>query len=350
VSPSPHDSAASPDTGERGASVQAIIPSTRPKAVLTVLAGLTAEGLLPGPIIVDDTANGAVARSVSAGGITVLRTGGAGSAVARNRGAKEALAEWLLFVDDDVVIPRGFGDNLRRALASASPDTDIFECPIVPVGPASRPHWRYRVVEARTSGGFLSAGLVVRRHSFRGVGGFIGRTLGGLREDTDLGLRILATGARSAWLADMYVEHPIETVNLYAFIRTATFFRQDAEFNQSHPGYLASTGQQISVGPLKLRGFRRRLALITFVGFVAALASGRVARAFGWLFAMGVALNTVHLRTLHRAGSATPSLVDVVRPDEVAAQALWGLTAGGAQSLGSSQAWLRAVRRSIWSR
>jgi hypothetical protein len=325
--------------GEPG--IQVIIPSTRPDTVGRVLSGLEREGFKRDIILVDDTLDGSVVSWLGQEAITVMRTHGAGQGTARNRGAEAATAEWLLFLDDDVVIPHGFGRRVRETLSSVSSQTAIVESPIVPIGKAVRPYWRRRLVETSTPGGFLTACLAVRREAFLRVGGLSGRTRGALREDTDLGVRIIESGRRSEWAVQMFVQHPIEGIGLHAFLRTATFFREDAVFNERHPGYLASVGQQMNVGPIRLGGFRRRLGLAAFVGGGTALATRRLRVALLWWTVIGITLNAVHLRALRRAGCAVPSLVDLLRPSEVAAHGLWAISAGAAQSLGHLQLWLR---------
>jgi Glycosyl transferase family 2 len=323
-----------------------VIPSIRPRAIHRVLAGLREHGLLTDTIVVDDTVDGAVARSTGREIAQTLRSGGVGPGAARNIGASEARADWLLFLDDDVTLPTGFGDAVRSALGGCPPSTGLIECAVRPVGRGARPYWRYRLIESRTQGAFLTACLLVRRDVLLRVGGFSGLFRRAFREDTDLGIRIIESGVDADWAPSLYVLHPLEQLSARRFLATATLFLDDAEFRRRHPRYLGSVGQHLRVGPVRIRGLRRRLSLFAVIGCLVAAALRRPWLIIGCGVSVGAALNTVHLRALRRAGCAEPSLVDIVRLQDVFAHTAWGLIAGAAQAAGFARLFARNVHHS----
>lgn len=133
---------------------------------------------------------------------------GCGPAANRNNGAKHAVGDWLVFIDDDClpdqsllaayakVISRG-----PRALEGAihpvgDMDYDLAECPV------------------NTQGGyFWSANVAIERNLFESIGGFDPAYPMAAHEDQDIYLRICAETA-VPFVADARVEHPVRNVTL----------------------------------------------------------------------------------------------------------------------------------------
>ncbi len=146
------------------------------------IAALQALATAPGDerILVDNTPQRTVARSVEPGPIRVLPAAVTASTyAARNEGAEATSAHWILFVDADCTLPE---DLLDR----------YFEAPIEPevgaiggevLGDPSQTRFIARYVQARghlsprlTMSGprplAVTANLLVRREAFAAVGGF----------------------------------------------------------------------------------------------------------------------------------------------------------------------------------
>lgn len=313
--------------------IQAIVPSVRPAGIRALMTCLAREGLAHDAIIVDDSVDERVSRSMDTDRRIVLQTHGVGPGAARNRGAAAATAHWLLFVDDDVLLPIGFGPALLNVIDQAVEPVAIVEFPVRAMGVIARPFWRARIVESHHPGAYITACLLVRRTAFLKVGGFSSDFKRAFREDTQLGIRLLESGASSVWMPELFAWHPVERVGLLAFMRSATLFREDALFRHRYPGYLQRTGQSASVGPFHFRGIRRNLGLALFVTAAAAVAAKRPNWALVPTAAVGFVLNQVHLRAVRRAG-ATTTLLDRVRIADVAAHAVWAFIAGGARCFG----------------
>ena len=72
--------------------------------------------------------------------VTVLRTHGRGPAAARNAGWRASSADWIAFLDDDVVPPEGWTAALAADLAAAGPRVAGVQGRIVvPLPPNRRP-------------------------------------------------------------------------------------------------------------------------------------------------------------------------------------------------------------------
>src|SRR5204863_4294437 len=76
-------------------------------------------------IVVDDRVHAQAPLDLGSGdefALTVLTTRGAGPAAARNAGWTHGRAEWVVFLDDDVVPTPSWFDDLAHDLASAGAD------------------------------------------------------------------------------------------------------------------------------------------------------------------------------------------------------------------------------------
>jgi histidinol-phosphate phosphatase family protein len=118
-----------------------------------------------------------------------------GPAWARNRGWRQSDAEWVVFLDDDVVPEPDWLDRLADDLAR--PAIDASQGRIRVPLPAGRraTDWERNVAGLETAR-WATADLAVRRSALAAVGGFDERFPRAYREDADLALRLLASGFR----------------------------------------------------------------------------------------------------------------------------------------------------------
>jgi glycosyltransferase involved in cell wall biosynthesis len=160
-------------------------------------------------IVVDDGSRDATRALAEERGARVLDGGGRGPAAARNRGAAEASAPVLAFLDADCFPTPGWLAAGRRALERADLAQGAVRAdPGAPRGPFDRTLW---VTDAW--GLFESANLFVRRDAFERLGGFEGwlgqATAKELAEDTWLGWRARRAGLRTAFADDALVHHAV---------------------------------------------------------------------------------------------------------------------------------------------
>jgi histidinol-phosphate phosphatase family protein len=134
--------------------------------------------------------------------MVVVRSGGRGPAAARNAGALAGAAEWIVFVDDDVVPPAGWRGrlehDLRHAADAAGSQGRVVVDDADPDG----------FVKGLATGVWITADMAYRRDVFLAVGGFDARFPRAYREDADLGLRVVESGRRIAQ-GVRAVRHPV---------------------------------------------------------------------------------------------------------------------------------------------
>jgi len=331
LSPAVRSTARWPAPAAGTPAVQVVIPATRSRPVVALVRQLVEQELHHGGIVVDDTLDGRVDTALAGLPVRVLRSMAVGSGGARNAGVEAARATWVLFLDDDVVLPADFGATVRRHVALAADDVAIIGPTVSPVGDACRPYWRCRLVD--TQGAFVTACLLVRRDAYLAVGG-CRRTRYQYREDTDLWLRIIGRGDRDLMTGELSVGHPVERMSLARYLRTARYSREDAWFRRRHPSYLGSSGRKLVIGPLTLRHLRSRLPLLALAAAVplALVARSPWAAVLGPL-AAGFVLNLVHLSAVRRTGVRVP-VAAALDPIEIAVHAAWGVVAGCARAAG----------------
>ena len=138
----------------------------------------------------------------------VLRGPARGPAAARNVGWRAARAEWVAFLDDDVLPP----PDWREALdATCAPPARRRRDP----GPdrraaAARPSatdWE-RNVAGLEAAQWATADMAYRREALAAVGGFDERFPRAYREDADLGLRVVGAGWRIV-RGQRHIVHPV---------------------------------------------------------------------------------------------------------------------------------------------
>lgn len=155
-------------------------------------------------IVVDDRRDRSHPLPVS--GARVLAGPARGPAAARNVGWRASRAEWVVFLDDDVVPPPGWREALAGDLAAAVGAGATQGRIVVPVG--SRPTDWERNVAGLQAAQWATADMAYRREALAAVGGFDERFPRAYREDADLGLRVVDAG----WTIVRglrYVVHPV---------------------------------------------------------------------------------------------------------------------------------------------
>jgi histidinol-phosphate phosphatase family protein len=151
-----------------------------------------------------------VREQVEGRGVPVIVTRdstGRGPAATRNSGWRQGTAEWVAFLDDDVVPPDGWVEALLADLAAAGPGVGGSQGRIVvPVG--ERPtDWERNVAGLETAR-WATADIAYRRTVLEQVGGFDERFPRAYREDADLGLRVSEAGWEIT-RGKRWIEHPV---------------------------------------------------------------------------------------------------------------------------------------------
>ncbi|MEZ0382509.1 HAD-IIIA family hydrolase [Mycobacterium sp. pW045] len=178
-----------------------VIPTIGRPSLNRLLTALCDGDRLPAGevIIVDDRPGPARPLWPEAGvlPVTVLRSGGRGPAAARNVGWRAARADWICFLDDDVVPGEDWCARLETDLRAAGPEVVGSQATIVVPVPADR---RPRDDERRTlrlsDARWITADMAYRRDALVACGGFDERFPRAYREDADIALRLTRAGGR----------------------------------------------------------------------------------------------------------------------------------------------------------
>jgi histidinol-phosphate phosphatase family protein len=189
-----------------------------------------------------------------------------GPAATRNRGWRSTDAEWIVFLDDDVVPQPGWREALDRDLQT---DADGSQgCIDVPVD--ARPTDWQRSVRGLQTARWATADMAYRRDALAAVGGFDERFPRAYREDADLALRLLTAGRRLE-RGTRRTLHPVLPAGPAISLRKQAGNADDALMRALHgPDWRARAGVP--------RGRRRRHLAIAGAGVTAVVAAARGAK------------------------------------------------------------------------
>jgi hypothetical protein len=230
----------------RARTVDVVIPTIGRPALRRLVAGLAAEDLsgVRSVTVVDDRRcpdPSALAAWLDGVGFTVpalvVATGGQGPAAARNAGWRVGRAPWVVFLDDDVVVTPGWGRALAAdlAAASAAPRVAAVRAQVRVPLPTDRPptDWERQVGALAEAPGWITADLAVRRVALEQVGGLDPRFPRAHREDTDLELRIRATGWTDARGTRVTI-HPVGGADRWVSVRRQAGNADDVRLTRLH--------------------------------------------------------------------------------------------------------------------
>jgi histidinol-phosphate phosphatase family protein len=257
--------------------------------------------------------------------VHVLRGPGRGPAAARNAGWRAARADWVCFLDDDVVPTPGWLRCLWEDLAELGAGVAGSQGRVrVPVADDRRPTDWERNVAGLERARWATADMAYRRSALAAVGGFDERFERAYREDADLALRLRRRGYRLA-TGRREVVHPVRPAGPLVSVRLQAGNADDALMRALH-------GRRWRAEAGAPRGRLRRHLAVTAAGAagLAALALGR-RRAAGAAGA-GFLAGTAELASARIApGPRTPGevatmlLTSVLLPPAATAHWLRGL-------------------------
>ncbi|HLM49881.1 MAG TPA: HAD-IIIA family hydrolase [Solirubrobacteraceae bacterium] len=199
--------------------------------------------------------------------VRIVRSHGRGPAAARNAGWRAAPeAEWIAFLDDDVVPGAGWRADLSADLEAPGGDVAAVQGRVrVPLPAGRRPTDWERNVAALRDARWITADLAVRRTALERVGGFDERFPRAYREDADLGLRLTGAGWRIT-AGRRAVVHPVGDAGVWVSVGKQAGNADDALMDALHgPGWRERAGAPA--------GRRRRHLAVTAAGAAALAAS-----------------------------------------------------------------------------
>jgi histidinol-phosphate phosphatase family protein len=253
-----------------------VVPTVGRNSLPPLLSALAdADGPPPGRVlVVDDRRDRSRPLPVGrAAGVEVVAGRGAGPAAARNLGWRRATAEWVAFLDDDVVPSPTWLADLVRDLEGLGPEVAATQGRVrVPMPSGRRPTDWERNVRGLETARWATADMAYRRSVLEEVGGFDERFPRAYREDADLGLRVVRAGYRIE-AGRRVVAHPVRAASWPVSLRLQAGNADDALMRALHGrGWRGSAGVP--------RGRRSRHLVVTALGLlgVASVVRGQAGR------------------------------------------------------------------------
>jgi glycosyltransferase involved in cell wall biosynthesis len=149
----------------------------------------------------------------------VLQGKAAGPAAARNTGWHASTAQWIAFLDDDVIVHGDWLVKLQRDIETLSADEAGSQGRVrVPLPQERAPTDWERNVAGLENSAWITADMVYRRSVLERLGGFDERFKRAYREDADFALRVFAAGYRIARGARS-IDHPVRPADPWISIR-----------------------------------------------------------------------------------------------------------------------------------
>jgi histidinol-phosphate phosphatase family protein len=255
-----------------------VVPTVGRDSLARLLEALAAgSGPLPGRVLlVDDRRDRSRpllpdgAPGWAGGRVEVVPGRAAGPAAARNLGWRRATADWVVFLDDDVVPPATWRSQLAADLEGLPDGVAASQGRVrVPMPGGRRPTDWERNVRGLETARWATADMAYRRAVLAEVGGFDERFRRAYREDADLGLRVVRAGYGIV-SGRRVVSHPVRPAGRLVSVRLQAGNADDVLMWALHGrGWRARAGVA--------RGRRGRHLVVTGLG-LAALAGGSLAR------------------------------------------------------------------------
>jgi HAD superfamily hydrolase (TIGR01662 family) len=162
-------------------------------------------------VVADDRCDAAAELDLptTAAPLTVVHTHGRGPAAARNAGWRAADADWIAFLDDDVVIPVDWCRRLVEDLDGLPDNVAASQAWIHVPAPEGRPPTDAERRTTNLTGAlWITADMAYRRSALLASGGFDERFPRAFREDADLALRTARLGYAIVW-GERVTTHPL---------------------------------------------------------------------------------------------------------------------------------------------
>ncbi|HEX2096313.1 MAG TPA: HAD-IIIA family hydrolase, partial [Solirubrobacterales bacterium] len=219
---------------------------------------------------------------------------GRGPAAARNAGWRAAGAEWVVFLDDDVVPGPDWASRLRADIVGLAAGVAASQGRLrVPLPSERRSTDWERNVAGLADAAWISADLAVRREALEAAGGFDERFGSAYREDTDFAMRLL----RGGWQivrGERSCEHPVGPAGFWTSVAKQRGNADDVLMRALHGRHwrrwgraprgrlrrhLLTSASLAAAGLAALAGRRRAATamVVPWLGLTAELAATRIA-------------------------------------------------------------------------
>ena len=211
----------------------------------------------------------------------VLRSGGRGPAAARNAGWRATSSDWVVFLDDDVVLPPDWSRRLAADLAACGLEVAGSQGRIdVPLPSSRRPTDWERNTAGLERAAWATADMAYRRSALVAVDGFDERFPRAYREDADLALRVRQAGWRLS-RGERRITHPVRPADDWVSVRVQAGNADDALMRRLH-GVHWRTPADVGRGRLRLHGLTVGCAAAALAGMLTGRRPVAAAGAIGW--------------------------------------------------------------------
>jgi histidinol-phosphate phosphatase family protein len=217
--------------------ITVVVPTVgRPSLLALLYSIVDGDGPVPARlVIVDDRPDPADELPVPtelADRVSLLHSGGCGPAAARNVGWRAAGTPWVVFADDDVLLPCDWSTRLIADLDALPPQVAGSQARIrVPL--PDRPTDWARNTAGLAHARWATAEMAYRREVLLRLDGFDERFRRAYREDADLALRALAAGYELT-RGNREVIHPVRKADRWASVRAQAGNADDALMSRKH--------------------------------------------------------------------------------------------------------------------
>jgi glycosyltransferase involved in cell wall biosynthesis len=228
---------------DKGVDVDIVIPSLGRASLAPLLERLGETPCSGRVIVVDDSGTDRVALPQGApAGTVVIRTDGRrGPAAARNVGWRQSRAEYVTFLDDDVMPGDDWAASLVEDLRNLPPDVAAVQGRIVVPRSARPTDWERNTARLEEAT-WITADLVVRRAALEAVAGFDERFRRAYREDTDLAMRLFSAGWRFE-RGRRHTTHPVRRAPWWVSVRMQAGNGDDVLLDHLHADWRQLLGE-----------------------------------------------------------------------------------------------------------
>ena len=165
--------------------------------------------------------------------VSVLQSHGGGPAAARNIGWRAADTEWVVFLDDDVVVSEQWLADVIRDLQQLPSVGGVQGRISVPLPPHRRPTDWERGTAGLETAKWITADMAYRTDVLRRVRGFDERCPRAFREDADIALRVLDAGYALVQGARRS-QHPVRPAGWWASLHQQRGNADDVRMDRVH--------------------------------------------------------------------------------------------------------------------